>query len=189
MTKIKPQDITAVVVTRGGYDISEVLDSLKGFREVKVFDNSVSPVDWRVFGRYMAMDNTEGVIYTQDDDVIVDAAAIVAAYEPSVIVANWPTHHREINAPLYKGSIGPVGWGAVFDRELVEETMSGWPLNELFLRECDRVFTGMNQTKWIDIPFRHIPRHVSMWGEGRHISDLAEITKRIEAVKSGLPVA
>lgn len=179
-------DASAIVVTRGGYDISDTLDSLSGFGEVLVWDNSKVP-DLKVYGRFAAITGAlNRIVYVQDDDCIVDAAAIVAAYEPWIVTANSEPRHREVNAPLYRGGIAPIGWGAVFDRSAASVFHSywdRWPYDEIFRRECDRVFTALNRVKLITVPFRHIKRPESMWTEGRHLSDFEEIRKRIAAIQ------
>lgn len=183
---MSPRDITAVLVTRGGYDISEVVDSLKRFKHTFVWDNSAPEMiqNWSVFGRYVAMP-MQGVVFVQDDDAIVDAEAVCAAYEPGILVANSDPHHKEVNAPFYRDGIAPIGWGAVFDAKLAR-VLDSWNHDELFLRECDRVFTALNTVKLIEVPFRHLPRaHAPdrMWREKRHLEDLAAIRERIQQVK------
>lgn len=181
---MKPSEVTAIVVTRGGYDISEVIESLRGFREVAVWDNSKG-TDYKVLGRYVSMFSLD-VVYVQDDDCIVDAEAVCAAYEPGVIVANSDPHHRKVNAPFYRHGIAPIGWGAIFDANLTR-VFDGWERDDLFLRECDRVFTALNTVRLIEVPFRHLARASAsdrMWRESRHLSDLAEITERILKCKA-----
>lgn len=188
--RMSPRDITAVLVTRGGYDISEVVDSLKDFAQVLVWDNS----EWsdnKVWGRYIAASRAEfPFIFTMDDDCLVDAAAVCSAYEPGIIVANSDPHHREVNAPFYRDGIAPIGWGAVFDSSLTRVFdgyfRGGGSRDELFHRECDRVFTALNTVKLIEVPFRHLDRaHAPdrMWREKRHLDDLAAIRERIQQVK------
>jgi len=177
---VSPSEVTAVVVTRGGYDISEVIESLAAFREVIVWDNSERK-NLKVFGRYAEIGIPRGVVYTQDDDVIVDAVAVCAAYQPGVIVANSSPQHREINAPFYRDGIAPIGWGSVFDARLID-VLDGWERDDLFLRECDRVFTALNKVKFIEVPFGNLPRATApdrMWRERRHLDDLAAIRGRI----------
>lgn len=188
---MNPADITAVIVTRGGYDISEVLESLSGFGEIIVKDNS-SGRDDKLWGRYSGPPCAiNRVIYTQDDDCIVDAAAVCAAYEPGVIVANSDPYHRAVNAPLYRDGIALIGWGAVYDTDLLRcferrYFAARLPKDDLFMRECDRVFTALNTVKFIEAPFRHLPRATEpgrMWREPRHLEDLAAIRERIQRAK------
>lgn len=182
---MSPREITAVVVTRGGYDISEVVDSLKGFGEVIVQDNSKGQ-DYKVWGRYLPGRAPKfPVIYTQDDDCIVDAAALCEQYSPGVVTLNWSAKHREINANLYRSGLAPVGWGAVFDADL-RRVLDRWDRDDLFLRECDRVFTALNVINPVEVPVKHLPRandRDRMWREHRHLEDLGTIRERIQQAK------
>lgn len=179
-----PSQITAVMVTKGGYDIDEVIDSLDGFGEVLVHDNSLGE-DFKVYGRYESAHKAAfPVIYVQDDDCIIDAAAICAEYEPRVITLNWPEAHRSVNECIYKGC-APVGWGAVFDSGLMEafdRYYRHFRINDLFYRECDRVFTALNPWKAIEVRKRDLDRANDasrMWRESRHLEDFAEIRRRL----------
>jgi hypothetical protein len=187
---LQPSEVTAVLVTRGTSDISDVLESLEDFGQVVVWDNSKRPDDRKVYGRYFAMAEARfPVIYTQDDDCIVDAAALVAQYEAGVIVANSDPKHREVNAPLYRNGISLIGWGAIFDRELAgvfSRYLAQFAFDDLLLRECDRVFTGLNRLKHVEVPFRNLDRASApdrMWRESRHIEDLGKICERVVAVQ------
>lgn len=189
-----PSQITAVVVTRGGYDIAEVLEPLASFGELILWDNSAVP-DRKVYGRYLAARQARfEVIYTQDDDCVVDAAAIAVAYEPGVIVANSDPHHRETNRALYRDDIALIGWGAVFDKPLAEAALRRYherfpAHDELFDRECDRVFTGLNGLRLVEVPFRHLERAEApdrMWREPNHLKDFAEIRRRIDLAKESI---
>ena len=177
--------ITAVVVTRGGYDISEVIESLKGFGEVIVADNSIGQ-DYKVWGRYLPGRAPKfPVMYVQDDDCIVDAQGVCNCYGPGVVTVNWSAKHREVNANLYTGGLAPVGWGAVFDANL-RKVLDGWERDDLFLRECDRVFTALNIINPREIPMRHLARangRDRMWREPRHLEDIEAIRERIMRVK------
>lgn len=182
---MKTANITAVAVTRGGYDISEVVESLKGFGEVIVQDNSKGQ-DYKVWGRYLPGRAPKfPVMYVQDDDCIVDSQGICNCYGPGVVSLNWSKNHREVNANIYRGGMAPVGWGAVFDADL-RRVLDGWERDDLFLRECDRVFTALNKINAVEVPMRHLPRandRDRMWREPRHLEDMEAIRQRIQQVK------
>lgn len=137
---MKPEDVTAVIVTRGDVPLDEIWDSFPEFGQVIVWTNgrgvraegpgsffawdagtldleTMQPVfpDLSVYGRYRAIENAQlPVVYVQDDDCIVpDIPGLLARYRPGEIVANMP----ESRWPDYPDSC-LVGWGAVFDREL-----------------------------------------------------------------------
>jgi hypothetical protein len=135
---------------------------------VVVWDNSVEQ-DLGVYGRYQAIERcARPVIYVQDDDCLVDDAAIallLAAYEPGMIVANMP----ESRWDDYPDSC-LVGWGAVFDRDLPDQAFIrfgasdaagadeflGMP-DDFFHRTCDVVFTTLTPHRKIDAGFFHLP--------------------------------
>jgi hypothetical protein len=183
-----PAQCSAVLVTRGDVDLRPVLDSLAAFSEVLVWDNS-RRTNFKVLGRYRAaLEARNAVVYTQDDDCVVEAAEVVAAYEGGKVVCNMPAQKRDEYKALGCAGIALVGWGACFDRELVhrmEPYLQRYGLGELFLRECDRVFTGLNELKLIDAPFQHLPHAFDgrMANEARHLADLRTINERIKSLR------
>ncbi len=178
---------SCVLVTKGDVDLSPILEGLP-FEDVVIWDNSKRECDLKVYGRYAAISEAKhSVIYTQDDDCVVDAEGVVSAYEPGYLVCNMPPAKRreyEVLAP----EIALVGWGACFDRDALHafaRYRNQYELDELFYRECDRVFTALNPQKQIDVPFSHLS-HAGigrMGNEPRHLNDLAEIRRRILSVK------
>jgi hypothetical protein len=182
---IDASKVSCVIVTRGNVDLRPVVDSLP-FEDIVIWDNSKAPTDSRVFGRYYGatMLAKNDVVAVQDDDAIIeDWPAILEAYEPGVIACNMGAAHRAYYAPM---GLALVGFGAVFDRSLIASTFDQYfaqfPKDELFLRECDRVFTGLNKLKPITVPYRNLPHEETterMWRESRHGDDLLEIRHRI----------
>ena len=186
-TGIDPKLVTAVVVTRGNRDITPVLSSLSCFGEVRVWDNSKQR-DLKVFGRYAAsLWAANSVIYTQDDDAITVPEQICAEYVPGQLVCNMKPGHHD----AYRGTgIALVGHGAIFDQNLVNflPYTDRYPQDNLFLRECDRVFTYLykDRQKWLALPITDLEYAsdpaVSMWMEPRHGDDLAEIRRRLQTL-------
>lgn len=179
-----PSQVSAVIVTRGDVDLKPILDSLP-FKDIIVYDNSKEQ-DYKVYGRYFAMREAHhSVIYTQDDDCITDPLAIIANYQTGIVTANVPPDRRA----FYGDGVTLIGWGSVFDRNstlVFERYWERWPMDELFLRECDRVFTGLNRCRNIDVPFQHLPHaHGSdrMGTERNHLKDLTEIRRRIHEIR------
>jgi hypothetical protein len=180
-------NITAIVVTKGDVDLKPVLDSLHGFDEVIVWDN-MRRLDSKVYGRFAAIQEADNeVIYVQDDDVIVQTPHLVCGYfDPGMVVANVPPERRG----FYSDGITLIGWGAVFHRSAVnvfDQYLAEWPMDDLFLRECDRIFTGLNHSINIDVPFQHLPYAHGldrMGSEMTHLVDLAEIRTRLAYLKS-----
>jgi hypothetical protein len=180
-----PEQVSAVIVTKGDVDLKPILDSLP-FNDIVIWDNSKRE-DLKVYGRYAAVKEAKhSIIYTQDDDCIVDAAAIVAACERGLIVCNMPTA-KQIEYSAIAPGIALVGWGSCFHRDAIQvldHYINRYDRDELLLRECDRVFTGLNTKKLIDIPVKHLPHAFAdrMGNEARHLTDLAEIQRRIETL-------
>jgi len=169
---IAPSDVSACLVTRGDVDLDEIVESLAPFAEVIVWDNGVQE-DFAVYGRYKAIERASSpVVYVQDDDCIIDPAAVCARYEPGTLVANMPVGRWRD----YPDS-ALVGWGAVFDRHLPDQAFRRWSehvfsiSDETWLagldypwwnRICDLVFSTItSRHRKIDVGFRHLP-----WAEG-----------------------
>jgi hypothetical protein len=157
------------------------------FDDVIVWDNSVRQ-DLKVFGRYQAIEEAKhSIIYTQDDDCIVDALSVVKFHEAGRVVCNMPAKKREEYQTLAP-KVGLVGWGACFDRELVkvlDRYLEKFSIDDLFLRECDRVFTQLNALKFVDVRVLNTPSAYfsnRMGNQPGHLRDLAEITKRVSSL-------
>jgi hypothetical protein len=185
------QQVTAVVVTKGDEDLTPVVDSLRGqgFCAVMVWDNSEHLEDLKVFGRYMlAVDAPTEYVYVQDDDCIVDAKAIAADYQPGELLCNVRPHHHQVYSSMYQG-ITLVGWGAIFPKLMVDfkAYLTKYPCDELFYRECDRIFTWLNRakTRVVHHPIVDLPHALwkdRMGCEKRHGDDLFEIRRRLMAL-------
>jgi glycosyltransferase involved in cell wall biosynthesis len=185
---IVPKEVTAVVVTRGDVDLTEIKESLACFGEVIIYDNSKC-ADHQVFGRYVPILDRDGVIYTQDDDCVLDnPAALCGLYEPGTIVCNMPPEH----AARYedKDGIALIGFGAIFDASLAKDSfaryLSQFPQDVLFKRECDRVFTALNRTKWVNLPFRSLAEAEAanrLYRQPEHTESLTAIRKHVRMIK------
>src|SRR5215469_3112339 len=105
-------NITAVVVTKGDRDISQVTDSLKHFDEIIVWDNSKAVKDLKVFGRYAgAFIARNDFVYIQDDDCLLYTRRLVEKFENLVDVtclSNFPQDRRQDYA---RSGITLLGWG------------------------------------------------------------------------------
>lgn len=180
------------LVTGGGVDMRQIHDSVScagiGNYSSDTWDNSVR-FNLKVFGRYAHIyPGPAHRVYTQDDDCILGFGSqfdLFRAYEPGVVTCNLPAIRR----PEYTDGIALVGWGAIFDRNLTSVFnlyLKHFPLDDLFLTECDRIFTGLNKVKLIDVPFTHLPHATApdrMCNRPDHWEKLAEIRRRIHLVK------
>ncbi len=179
--------VTAVVVTKFGALDAKLAQSLRPFDELIVWDNSKAPKDVRVYGRFAgALLARNEYVYVQDDDCIVDAAkiAMCAASLCGKVVCNMPLDRR----PEYAGTgISLIGWGTVFPKSLIGPSFTDylrhWPQDELFERECDRLFTYINRRRVVLVDaglthLAHAHRDDRMGREARHRTDLDEMRRR-----------
>jgi hypothetical protein len=180
---IDASKVSAIVVTQGGDDLAPVLGPLCDFSEIIIWDNSCES-DQKVFGRFAALVRARNeVIYVQDDDCVVPTPALLSEYENDKLVCNLPEAHRK---DYVATGISLIGFGAIFHRSLVDFSpyLSKFPRDDLFLRECDRVFTYLNRdrTKLVDVGVTKLDRSYSqnrMWLEERHWQDLEEVRRRL----------
>ncbi len=124
---IRADEVTAILVTRGNVNVQPIIDTLP-YGDIIVWDNSQRE-DLGIYGRYAAIAEAEhGVIYVQDDDLIVHGHdQLLADYEPGVLTVNYPQ----------PWDIPWVARGAIFDAELPRRAF------DLYLKayEFDRDFT------------------------------------------------
>lgn len=188
--------VSAVLVTRGDVDMTEILDSLDAARieDVVIWNNALETVDLAVYGRYHAIEQARSpVIYVQDDDCVLEPGSLeqlLAAYEPGVCTANVPERFRQ----HYPDS-GLVGFGAVFDRDLPEQAFArfgrfdfngdpGW-VDGMFNRRVDNVFTTLTPMKLVDVAYRDQPWASAagrMWTSPGHVGErdrMIELARRV----------
>ena len=182
--------VTAVVVTKGDVDLDPIMDSLAVFDSVDVWNNaSPCSIDRKVYGRYIAaLEAACDYIYVQDDDALINTGRLCDEYEPGELVCNVKPHHSAIYAKQYPG-ITLVGWGAIFPKEVIDFSryFAKYPEDELFYRECDRVFTWLNRAKTRVVDFgvedlKHALGKDRMGTEARHRADLMEIRRRLASL-------
>lgn len=160
---------------------------IKNLPNLRVYQNGVMP-DLKVWGRYLEAIYSGAIgmdlIYTQDDDAIIDQDRLLSMYREGELLVNMPADHQRD----YAGTgIALVGWGAIFPPSMLScftRYLQKWPADELFLRECDRVFTYLNRDKVriVDIGVGHLPQAFGddrMGREARHGDDLQEIKRRL----------
>lgn len=185
--------VSAVVVSRMDHPLGEVLDSILPHVEELIVVRGHDGVR----ERWEAAARASGdVLYTQDDDAVVNVGAILGQFFPGAVVCNMPPDHRKD----YPDGIALVGWGCVCQKKNIDQAFSeyyrrAWAdmweecgSDAIFRRECDRVFTGLSPLKLIDVPVRHLPQahgNDRMGREARHGADLQEIRRRIYAIRNG----
>jgi len=163
-----PDQVSAVIVTRGNTDLTPVLDSLI-FEDVVVLDNSREPEDMKTYGRVVALGSARSpIVFSQDDDIIhtpEDQARIVAAYTPGVLTGcMWPEWSDGARAQGitdgYDDLVFP-GSGSVYDRPTIDAAVSRYlqhhPFDDFFLLWCDTIVGILAPTRQLDIRFEALP--------------------------------
>ncbi len=162
--------VSAVIVTRGDVDLSEILESLPNEWERIVWDNGFHGYphadvykdgdDWRpdgppgkvtdlsVYGRYAAIEYAKGdLIYAQDDDCIVS--------DPQAIVDTW----LESGKYPFDGRDSP--WGAD-PRDYVDHVVCNMPANFRHAFYQEHALVGFGAVFHRDVParaFGHFDSH------------------------------
>jgi len=183
---------TAILVSRDQADADMVLGNLLDkFEEVLFWNNETGPADLKVFGRYALAATTKyTTIYFQDDDCLVDVEKLWLCYgeDRGAPLCNMPEEHRA----KYPDGIALVGFGCFTDlwtiRRAFSPYLAKYPIDELFLIECDRVFTALapHSLALADVPMHHLANArlpTSLYRRPDHASRLAEIRRRIAIVK------
>src|SRR5687767_9179705 len=178
---VTPDQVTGVIVTRGDVDLTEILESLP-FRTI-VWDNSQVD-DLVVYGRYRACrDVMTPLVYFQDDDCVVeDPMAIVAAHEPGHVVCNMPSEFRHD----FYAEHALIGFGAVCEPWLPFRLFNRFVNGvEALHRDCDIVFTALTPRILVDVPVRNLS-----WATGpdRLYRQEGHVAKRAEILRLALAV-
>lgn len=140
--------ISAIIPTNGKREeeLKQIVKHLEqfGFGEIIIARDK----GLRMYTRY-ATPAKYDIIYTQDDDCIVEnIKELLDAHEDDVVVANIKKERKEYYDTYFNGKICLVGYGAVFNKKLIHN-MDDMEKDELFFREADRAFTGRNKKKLI----------------------------------------
>lgn len=173
-------NVSAVIVTRGDIELGPCLSAIDADEVVIRKGRGGVWERWEA-----ALSAKHDVIYVQDDDCVVDFAGVIEAYDAAAVTCNMLTSHRSD----YRDGISLVGWGCVFHKTMLSafaQYILHFPEDELFRREADRVFTGLNPLKLIDLGVFHRPQAFCgdrMGLEARHGADLKEIRRRIYEVR------
>ncbi len=148
-------DVSAVLVTRGDVDMLPIIETLP-YGEVILWDNSKRPVDYGVFGRYVAIaETTRPLVYFQDDDCLVSChESLLAAWEPGYVVGNAFDDAERLNR--YKGTT-LLGWGAIFEADLPWQTFMfyarNYPMHQLWGDDPDADVPGRHRGLGAEIVF------------------------------------
>ena len=173
-TDIRAQ-VSACLISRGPID-PQVMRSLEGFGEVIVGDGTHG-----VYGRFEAIAQAKfDIIDTQDDDCVVDVPLLLNEWD-----GHFVSNMRPNRAAEYAKNLTLIGWGAVFQKSLIsvlDKYVSRWGKDALFVRECDRVFTGLNTHKTVFIEVENLPNAYEgrLGNDPQHWTYLSQIKERVK---------
>lgn len=173
-------------------ELSEIITHLKSFPhlidEIIVWDNRKANMCG--YGRYLgALQAKNNVIYTQDDDVIVNnIPELFNAYDGSCIINNMKIAHLKI----YKHINHTLpGWGMIFDKSWVtvlNKYILQYGIDDIFLRDTGRIFTGLvGKWKSLEADIVEFPsasdKNIALWKEQIHKERRDIAIERIDECK------
>lgn len=170
--------IAAVIPTRGDVDIRRLAQHLRQFREFGflVFSPGPSSFTRYAIGRELNL----SYFYTQDDDCVTDIAPLLEAYEPGDRLFNAMTAHHQAN---YPGRETLLGFGTICQTSLIKSTFDRpWVRDQLFFRECDRIFGSINRHASVHCPIEVLPEANApnrYWRSPDHVSSRDQMRRRI----------
>lgn len=132
--------VSAVIPTRQiSEQVKKVVADLKQFPFID--DIILADEEGSMYKRYTAMKRARhDLIYTQDDDCIVDVKHLYGYFDGTKLVNGM----KPERAKHYAGRDTLVGWGAFLDRrwtQCFDEYMATYGVDEILQREADRIFT------------------------------------------------
>lgn len=160
---VKPEDVCAIIVTRGDVDLQPILETLPYGETLVVYPDGTGRGDgkWfprsedlKVYGRYDAIQHTDKpVIYFADDDIIFrNHTALLAAYEPGKLISNMDPQWV---ADCGYHDLALVGLGSLIDRDLprvaLDRYQAGYPDDDRFLLDADFAHGVLTPFKRVDL--------------------------------------
>jgi hypothetical protein len=185
---LSPDQVSAVIVTRGDVDLGPVLDSLI-FDDVVVWDNSKEPEDQGTYGRSLAtLRARHPVVYSQDDDIVhtpQNQRTIVGAYEPRILTGcMWPEWSAGARQQGIEGGYDDLvfaGAGSVYDAATVHWAAAKYtdvfPFDDWFRLWADTIIGVIAPTKQLDVRFEALP-HAEAPNRMCNLPDAAAEKKR-----------
>lgn len=174
---IDRKQISACLVSREPID-PRILKSLEGFGEIIIADGSHGPC-----GRYEAVAQAKfDVIYTQDDDCIVDIDALLKLWDGNFIANVFP----ERSEPCFNNNT-LTGWGSLYLKSLVQPALDRYiqkyGKDTLYNREADRIFSGLNPHPLVCVKVENIIHSLGrLTDQPDHWQCRAEMQRRLETL-------
>ena len=177
---IDRSQISACLVSREPID-PRILKSLEGFGEILIGDGK--------FGPYARYDEAVAkakfdIIYTQDDDCLVNIDALLELWNGS-FVANVMPDRLE---PCFNHNT-LIGWGALFKKELaltaLDRYAQKYGKDYLYCREADRIVPGLNPHPLVCVGATNLPNATGpnrLCDQPEHIPCRAKIKERLETL-------
>ncbi len=172
---IAPEQVSAVLVTRGHEDLQPIHDTLEdaGITDIVVWDNSQRPIDLMCYGRYAAIPEAKNeFIYFQDDDLTVPVKDLLEEWDFGKDACSILLNNRiDEEWPL-------LGIGSIFPKWMVDDAfdpyLSDFGADEVFLRTCDVVFAYSWPHRRVVLGYENLPWHsdpnASMYLQPDHMS-------------------
>jgi hypothetical protein len=163
---LRPDQVSAVIITKGNVDLTPVLDSLI-FDDVVVWDNSVDG-DQKTFARALAVKRAKHrVIYSQDDDIVhteYNQRSILHEYQRGVLTGcmweEWSDGAREQGIEDGYDDLVFAGSGSVYDSDIPAAAalryLAHYPFDEFFLLWADTIIGILAPTRQLDIRFESL---------------------------------
>lgn len=165
---MSPDQVTAVLVTRGDVDLQPILNSLI-FDDVVVWDNSQEERDLGTWGRYAGLFRAKHEIYySQDDDIVhtpENQQRIIDAYEPGVMTGcmwhEWSEGARTQGIENGYDDLVFAGSGSVWDWSTPTRAMRSYlehyPEDEFSRLWADTIIGVIAPSKHLYIRFDALP--------------------------------
>lgn len=172
-------EISACLVSRDPID-ERILKSLEGFGELIIGDGSVGAC-----GRYDAVARAKyDIIYTQDDDCLVNIEALLQLWDGNFVANMVPTRLE----PCFNNNT-LTGWGSLYRKNLVQvafdKYLKHYPKDALFFLGADRIFSGLSPHALVCVGLEDLPNALApnrLCKRPYHYKIRSEIQQRLAVI-------